>query len=706
MSVVLVLGIMTHMIIIGTAGAQSDGDSLTTFSSTFFAGSGDCSSCHTAITDSAGDDVSFDSNWRASTMANAARDPLWQAKVESEILRTPALQGAIEHKCITCHMPMAHTQAPSDGIPIAMFGSGFLNPANDLHEAAMDGVSCALCHQISAENLGEASTFSGHFPIDTTTTKDRLIFGKYYDPSVNKMSGNFIAVGGAQVEDSALCATCHTLYTSAVDAEGTPIVGGENFPEQTPYQEWEHSVFGDGNFPDTSCQDCHMPAISGTAKLTKRGSTPDRSGFGKHFYTGGNSFILAILRDNGAELGVTASSAQYDEAIDRSEAMLAQETGIVTIEAARVEGTEIKAKIRVNNLTGHKFPTGIPLRRSWIHLTMAEDDEPALFESGKPLANGDISGNDADVDQTLYEPHYDVISTGDQVQIYEAIMGDDADKLTYTLLRATGYLKDNRLLPEGFDKSSAPGDIAVQGAARDDADFMGGMDDVFYQSPVTGEHGLVTISADLLYQTVSSAFIKDLGQDSGAGEHVSRFAGYYDAADKTPDYVAGAAGVMEYKLLHAGWNMISGIVNSRDSDLDDIFAPILDDLVLVKNGSGQVYWPAYGIDDIGQWQIDEAYQIYMETDGYLSMFGMQVVPEETPIALAAGWNMAAYLRDTAMAVNQALTSISGQLFLVKNGAGQVYWPEFGINQIGEIQPGQGYQIFMKSEGSLIYPPND
>ena len=45
---------------------------------------------------------------------------------------------------------------------------------------------------------------------------------------------------------------------------------------------------------------------------------------------------------------------------------------------------------------------------------------------------------------------------------------------------ASRYLKDNRLLPHGFDKRTAEPDIAVHGAALDDPDFTGAGDRVRY----------------------------------------------------------------------------------------------------------------------------------------------------------------------------------------------------------------------------------
>jgi hypothetical protein len=41
-----------------------------------------------------------------------------------------------------------------------------------------------------------------------------------------------------------------------------------------------------------------------------------------------------------------------------------------------------------------------------------------------------------------YEPHYDVITKPGQVQIYEGIMLNTDNEVTYTLLRAAKYVKD------------------------------------------------------------------------------------------------------------------------------------------------------------------------------------------------------------------------------------------------------------------------
>jgi hypothetical protein len=118
------------------------------------------------------------------------------------------------------------------------------------------------------------------------------------------------------------------------------------------------------------------------------------------------------------------------------------------------------------------------------------------------------------------------------VQIYESTMLDNNGQVTYTLLRAASYVKDNRILPAGFDKAGANPDIAVYGLAADDANFIGGFDQVTYLVDTQGFSGPFTITIELLYQSVSYQFAQDLFQDSHS--LITLFNGLYQEADKLP----------------------------------------------------------------------------------------------------------------------------------------------------------------------------
>jgi len=58
-----------------------------------------------------------------------------------------------------------------------------------------------------------------------------------------------------------------------------------------------------------------------------------------------------------------------------------------------------------------------------------------------------------------------------------------------------------------------------------------------------------------------------------------------------------------------------------------------------------------------------------------------------------------------MSIETIMNSISSDIVIVKDGAGNVYWPAFGVNNIGNMKPGEGYQIKMKAPRTLTYPAN-
>jgi hypothetical protein len=150
-----------------------------------------------------------------------------------------------------------------------------------------------------------------------------------------------------------------------------------------------------------------------------------------------------------------------------------------------------------------------------------------VFESGALNAAGSISGNDNDADPARYEPHHAVIASGGQVQIYEAILGDQAGSVTTGLLRAVGYLKDNRLTPRGFDKRTASKDVAVVGGALEDSDFGDGGDRIRYSVALGDAQGPFQIEAELYYQPVAYRWAENLRRYDSAEPR--RFSGYYDA---------------------------------------------------------------------------------------------------------------------------------------------------------------------------------
>jgi hypothetical protein len=503
-----------------------------------FATSDDCMACHNGLLTPSGEDVSIGVAWRASMMANSARDPYWQAAVRREVIDHPAAAAGIEDECAVCHMPMARTSAHARGREGQVFANLAGDGAAGDARLAADGVSCTLCHQITAANLGTRASFSGGYAIDTVTpAEQRPLFGPFpVDPgrmSVMHSATGFRQREAAHVRDSAMCATCHTLYTKARGPKGEVI--GE-LPEQMPFQEWQHSAYRD----ERSCQSCHMPVVREPVAIASVLGEP-RDGLARHTFVGGNFFMLRMLNRYRSELGVPALPQELEAAAHAAADFLRNETATLTIARGEVTGGRLTIDLAVENLTGHKLPTAYPSRRAWIRLAVRDRGGALVFASGAHAADGSIEGNDNDADARRFEPHYREITRPDQVQIYESIMGDAAGGVTTGLLSAVRYLKDNRLLPRGFDKATAHADIAVHGDAAGDEDFRDGGDRIRYVVDVAGRTGPYAIDVELRYQPVAFRWAQNLKRYD-AGEP-RRFVAWFDAMAQASSALVARAGL-------------------------------------------------------------------------------------------------------------------------------------------------------------------
>jgi hypothetical protein len=390
---------------------------------------------------------------------------------------------------------------------------------------AQDGVACSLCHQITSEKLGTRESLVGGFVVDTTRPRgEREEYGPFdIDNGENRImrtsSGGYRPTKGEHIRKSELCATCHTLITTALGPGGQKI--GE-LPEQMPYQEWLSSEFRDKQ----SCQDCHMPAVDEPVRIANT-LGKFREKLSRHTFVGGNFFVQRMLNKFRNDLGVTATPEEFDAAAIRTIEHLKSQTARITIDRIDVSGGRLEADVSVQNLSGHKFPTAYPSRRAWIRLRIQDRDSRVVFESGALNADGSIQGNDNDADPIRFERHYEEISNSDQVQIYEDIMAGPDGVPTTGLLSAVRFIKDNRLLPKGFNKQGADPQIAPQGEAVKDADFTGGSDKIRYSIPLGNAQGPFQVEAELWFQPISFRWANNL-KNYNASEP-QRFTRYYEA---------------------------------------------------------------------------------------------------------------------------------------------------------------------------------
>jgi hypothetical protein len=492
-----------------------------------FLTAGRCMPCHNSLKTPAGEDASIGLDWRGSMMANSSRDPYWQASVRREVLDHPPASAEIQDACSTCHMPMQRFSAHAAGEPgVVLTRLPERRGTDPLDSLAADGVSCTLCHQIGKARLGEPSSFSGGFAIDTTTPVGfRPIFGPYAinrgHTTVMHSSSGFVPRLSEHIRESEMCATCHTLYTTSLDSSGKKI---GTLPEQMPFLEWRHSAYRN----QRSCQSCHMALVVGptdSVAITAVRGEP-RPDVRRHWFPGGNFFVIGMLNRYRKELAVEALPAELETVAARTHELLSA-AAKVTVEALPADAGRLVFDVGVANLTGHKLPTAYPSRRAWLHVLVRDRAGATVFESGALTPAGRIVGNDNDDNPARYEPHYREITRPDEVQIYESILRDPTGGVTTGLITAVGYLKDSRILPLGFDKASAEPDIAVHGGAANDSAFVAGGHHTRYRLDAGRAQPPFRVDVELWYQPIGYRWAQNLRLQPAT--ETNRFVAYFES---------------------------------------------------------------------------------------------------------------------------------------------------------------------------------
>src|SRR5262249_23141452 len=419
------------------------------------------------------------------------------------------------------------------------------DPSSPYGALGRDGVSCAVCHHIADKDLVDPSTYTGKFHVGPADQ----VFGPYPSgdgdakvgdnviPRPMKNSVGIVPVFGAHIEKSELCASCHTIVLPVYDAAGNQVPDEHGNPktdfEQTTYLEWLNSSFSKA--PAKQCQDCHMPDNFKGTKLEfqianiedstfpripiegPQTTVPDdqlilqtRTQYARHLLNGINLFALemfdqfrtdlGLYKENGLVPGdVRSKISSQKNAVDAAVALAQTATALVTFDSATKNGGQLQADVRVQNLVGHNFPSGVSFRRAFLDFQVLDGGGNVLFESGGTNGDGvivDTTGTPLVTEffspsQQTTQPHFwtgNPVTSDKQVQIYEELVRDPQGLLTTSFIALDNKIKDNRILAKGRSSSGPAGDILVPVGTGSDPNYQGGCgcSVVRYQLPLAG----------------------------------------------------------------------------------------------------------------------------------------------------------------------------------------------------------------------------
>jgi hypothetical protein len=156
--------------------------------------------------------------------------------------------------------------------------------------------------------------------------------------------------------------------------------------------------------------------------------------------------------------------------------------------------------------------------------------------------------------------------------------------------------------------------------------------------------------------------------------------------------------------LAEGWGIWSTYIDPANPSMDAVFADIVNNLTIVKDESGQVYWPMFGLNSIGELTDGKGYQAKMMADDVLVLEG-NLVPFDLPLNLTEGWGIMGFLHpnEEGYPASDMMAPVVDQLTILKDESGSVYWPMFGLNSIGNMIRDKGYQVKMMSDVVFSYP---
>ncbi|MEZ4251290.1 MAG: cytochrome c3 family protein [Polyangiales bacterium] len=338
-----------------------------------------------SLEDASGRDVSQYTLWRSSVMALSARDPYFLAALSHEIEEHPEATDTIEATCTRCHAPAANEGLRASGAHpgLASLTTGVDSAAN----TARDGVTCTVCHQIEPTNLGTEASFSGGWMIGAGD----VAYGPHTAPFEMNMvnATGYRPAFGAHVSESESCATCHTLFTRALDATGTP--SGPSFPEQVPYLEWLASDYAVGGSREASRQSCHVPTtdVDGRVISTPISSRPNRlaarSPYGRHVFTGANGYLLELFAANESWANTEVPAVELLASATASDAMLGRAASLAA--TTRRDGDRVVLEVDVTN-ERRQLPTGYPSRRVFLRVEALDAAGAVVWASGRTNARG------------------------------------------------------------------------------------------------------------------------------------------------------------------------------------------------------------------------------------------------------------------------------------------------------------------------------
>lgn len=151
-------------------------------------------------------------------------------------------------------------------------------------------------------------------------------------------------------------------------------------------------------------------------------------------------------------------------------------------------------------------------------------------------------------------------------------------------------------------------------------------------------------------------------------------------------------------FLFEGWNGLSSYLTPyNSSDNDELFGPVLNNLIVAYNFDG-AFWP--GNSNTLNWVDTSGYIAKLIADDGMLFCGDEII--DKVLTLKQGWNLIPVLSKSDVDVTQVFDAGADVKLVLEVAGWKIYWPEYLINSIINLETGKSYFVFMNSAGNIDF----
>lgn len=181
-------------------------------------------------------------------------------------------------------------------------------------------------------------------------------------------------------------------------------------------------------------------------------------------------------------------------------------------------------------------------------------------------------------------------------------------------------------------------------------------------------------------------------ENAGEGSHTITYSYVNPSTNEQEQctFIITVKPVHELNLAN-NWSGISSYLNPKNTEIVEIFEPVVANLNILYNLNNNLYFPLQGILPTQPWDVHSGYVVKMLSGSMVDICGTPV--NDKILEIPPGWNIIPVLNENGVSTSSVIGS-NASIKIVKDVAGTgVYWEEFNINTLPSLYPGKAYFIY-------------